>query len=281
MNENKRMLILVGAIAIIIGLILVISFWPEKDTTFACGVKKDKDYTNLAAVNYDDYNCLKDEKEVILAVGDLSKSEKKNLNKVGEEADMGIYYLSDEISSSELKKIKKQLTYSDDAFKKDVLLIMKKGKVDSYKEDVFASSDSIYSFLEEKGVMHFACGVQASEEFKNLGIINYDDYKCLYDRGKIFILVVAQTTCSHCINFEPVINEYAGEKNIPVYVINVDELSEDEFTEFTGSLSYFAENEQWGTPLTLAIKDKKVVAKLNGEVDATAIDSFVKEAGIK
>lgn len=48
------------------------------------------------------------------------------------------------------------------------------------------------------------------------------------------------------------------------------------------SLSYFNDNSDWGTPLTLAIKDKKVVAELSGYTDDTSkLDEFFKTAGLK
>ncbi len=281
MEENKRMLILAGVVLVIVGIILLISFWPKQDKTFACKVKKEDGYTNLASITYDDYKCLKDEDEVIIAVGDFDKKEKSALNKAGKNAGKGIYYVGEDISKSDLKTIKKQLKYNDNSFEKDVLLVVKKGKVKEYKEDVFNSSSDITAFFEEAGVAKFSCGVNASDEFENLAIIDYDDYKCLYDSDKTFVIVVAQTTCSHCINFEPVINEYAGENNIPVYVINVDQLESDDFNNLTNSVSYFSENENWGTPLTLAIKDKQVIASISGEAEESAIESLMKEAGLK
>ena len=57
MSENKRMLALFGVIILVVAIILVISFWPEPDKTFACSVKKDDNYTKLAAINYEDYEC--------------------------------------------------------------------------------------------------------------------------------------------------------------------------------------------------------------------------------
>lgn len=281
MEENKRMLILGGIVLVIIGIILLISFWPKQDKTFACKVKKEEGYTNLASITYEDYKCLKDEDEAIIAVGKLSKKEKTNLDKAGKNAGKGIYYVSNSVSKSDLKTIKKQLKYSDNSFEKDVLLVLNKGKVKEYKEDVFNTVNDINTFFEEKGIAKFSCGVKASEEFENLAVIDYEDYKCLYESGKTFAIVVAQTTCSHCINFEPVINEYAGKNNIPVYVINVDKLEQNDFSDLTSSVSYFSENEDWGTPLTLAIKDKKVISSISGEADESAIESFMKEAGLK
>ena len=281
MSENKRMLALFGVIILVIAIILVISFWPEPDKTFACSVKKDDNYTKLAAINYEDYECLKDESNVVIVAGDLSNKEKENLNKAGEEAGTGIYYLSDEISKTDLNKIEKELKYEDKSFENDVVLVVNKGKVEAYKENILDKSDSIYNFLEESGITTFACNVTTSEEYENLGIVNYEDYECLLNSDKPFALVIAQTTCSYCQQFAPVINEYAGENKIPVYVVYLDELGDDA-NKLLSSLSYFDNNQDWGTPLTLGIDNKEVVANLSGYTDDTeTIDSFMEQAGIK
>ena len=48
------------------------------------------------------------------------------------------------------------------------------------------------------------------------------------------------------------------------------------------TLTYFSENSGWGTPLTLAIKDKEVVTELSGYTDdTTSIDNLFKEIGLK
>lgn len=281
MNENKRMLALFGVIILIVAIILVIAFWPEPDKTFACNVKKDGDYTKLAAITYEDYECLKDESNVVIAAGDLSTKEKENLNKAGEEAGIGIYYLSDEISKSDLNKIEDELDYADNAFEKDVVLVVNEGNVEAYKEDILNKSESIYNFLEEAGVTTFACNVTTSEEYENLGVITYEDYECLLDSDKPFALVIAQTTCSYCQQYAPVINEYAGENNVPIYVVYLDELGE-EANDLLSSLSYFDDNSDWGTPLTLGIDNKEVVANISGYTDDTeTIDNFMEQAGIK
>lgn len=281
MEENKRMLMLFAGVLLFVGIILVIAFWPKTEKIFECSIKKDETYDNLAKINYEDYECLQKKENIVIAFGDLNKKEKENLNEAANNMGIGIYYFNAQSESEELKKVKKMLTYSDNSFKKDVILLVNEGNVASYEESVFNDVEKINSFLEKNGLASFACGLEASDEFENLAFINYEEYECLYEGNKEFVLVLAQTTCSHCINYEPVINEYAGENKIPVYVMNVDELSQDEFSKFSSSLDYFKENEQWGTPLTLAIKNKAVIAEVSGNVEKESIDLFMEEAGIK
>ena len=59
-------------------------------------------------------------------------------------------------------------------------------------------------------------------------------------------------------------------------------MDSDDVNNILSSLSYFEENTGWGTPLTLAIKDKKVITELSGYTDdTTSIENLYKELGLK
>ena len=194
-----------------------------------------------------------------------------------------IYYLNTQsINKDDLKKIKKDLKYNDSSFKKDVILIIENGKIESYKEDVLSNRDELKSFLKESGLAKFACDATPSEEYENLGKLTYEKYKCLYENEEPFAVIFSQTTCGYCMQFKPIINEYVGKNNIPLYFIEVNTLSDEERQGLLGSLSYFDDNENWGTPLTLGIKNKEVVANISGFTeDEEEIDSFFEEIGLK
>lgn len=285
MNENKRLLVMFGVIIAIVLVILVICFWPKTDKTFSCKVKGDKEYTKLGAVNYEQYECLskKSGKTVLVVSDDLTNAKKKALNTAAKKAGRAIYYLDTKnITSDELKEIKKDLKYSDNAFEKDAVLVLKKGDVDTYKEDILSKAEDISNFFKEAKLTKFACNVESDEEYKNLGVVDYEQYNCLYESGEPFALILAQTTCGYCTQFKPIIDEYAGKNNVPVYIIQINELSEEDRNALIASLSYFKDNENWGTPLTLGIENKEVKAEINGYTDSTdELDTFFKTLGLK
>ena len=284
MNENKRMLIFFISVVLVIAVILVIAFWPKSDTTFACGVKTDSDYSRLGSVNYEQYSCLIDQDEKIaLVVSDgLSDEEKKALNEAAEKTSKGIYYLSDEVSNSDLKKIKKDLKTDKVSYDNPSLVIIEDGKVTDGIDENLDNSDDIYDFLQDTGFAKFACNATSDSEYENLSRLTYDQYECLYDSGEPFVMVLTQSTCGYCAQFLPVINEYAGENNLPVYFLEIDTMDSDDLQSVFSSLSYFSDNTDWGTPLTLAIKDKKVVTELSGYTDDTsAIENLFTELGLK
>lgn len=285
MNENKRLFMIFGGIILVVAIILLISFWPEADKTFMCGVKADGDYDKLGKINYKQYECLyeSDSRNALVVADELSSSDKKALNKAAKKIDHAIYYVDMEnVSSKELKNIKKDLKYNDDSFKKDVVLVIQDEKVVGYKENFLNDEDEFYDFLKDSKLAKFACEVTPSDEYEGLGEITYEQYQCLYDGENPFALILAQTTCSYCLQFKPVINEYALEEDIPVYVIEIDQLSDEERSALLSSLSYFDDNDSWGTPLTLGIEKKEVVSNVSGYTDdEDVLDDFFEEVGLK
>lgn len=284
MNENKRMLIFFISIVLVIALILVIAFWPEGDKTFTCGVTADKDYKKLGSVNYKQYQCLYGQKtKFALAVSDgLSNSEKSALNKAAQKSNHGIYYLNDEISNSDLKIIKKDLKNDKVSFKDSSLVVVSKGKVTDGLESNLDNTDKVYDFLKESGIAKFSCGATSDSEYSNLSKLTYDQYNCLYNSDESFAVIITQSTCGYCKQFKPIINEYAGKNNIPVYYVEINTMDQSDAQKVESSLSYFSEHTDWGTPLTLGVKDKKVVTSLSGYTDdESKLDSFFKELGLK
>ena len=285
MNENKRLLVIFGVIVLVVAVILIISFWPEPDKTFTCGVKADGDYDKLGSVNYEQYQCLyeSDDKNALVVADELSNKEKETLNNVATRLGHALYYVDTEsFSSDELKSMKKELKYNDNSFDKNVILTIQSEKVDDFKEEIFGDEDALFEFLQDANLAKFACEVVSDPEYENLGALTYDQYQCLYESGEPFALILAQTTCSYCLSYKPIIDEYAADNNVPVYIIEIDELTDDETNSILSSLSYFDDNTSWGTPLTIGIKDKEVVAEINGYTDdENTIKDFFVQLGLQ
>lgn len=284
MNENKRMLIFFISVVLVIAVILVIAFWPQSDTTFACGVKADSDYSRLGSVNYEQYSCLmeQDDKIALVISDGLSDDETKSLNDVAERISKSIYYLSDEVSNTDLNNIKDDLKTDEVSYDNPSLVIIENGKVTDGIDEKLDNSDDVYDFLQDAGFAKFACNATSDSEYENLSRLTYDQYQCLYDSGEPFVMILTQSTCSYCAQFLPVINEYAGENNLPVYFLEIDTMDSDDLQSVFSSLSYFSDNSDWGTPLTLGIKDKEVVTELSGYTDDTSsIENLFTELGLK
>ena len=105
-----------------------------------------------------------------------------------------------------------------------------------------------------------------------MNYVDYSAYKKILKSEETKILVIGQTSCTYCIKAKPILNKVINDKNVKINYLNITELSDEEKEKFNNSLSYLSENE-WGTPLTLILKNGEVVDSANGLLD---YDGYVK-----
>lgn len=114
-------------------------------------------------------------------------------------------------------------------------------------------------------------------KYTNLSKLTYSQYEELYNSNKPFVVILTQSTCNYSKQYIPVIKKYVNKENVPVYILEIDSMGKEDTKKVISSLSYFEDNDTWGTPLTLAIKDKAVVNDLVGFTDEQSeFDDFFK-----
>jgi len=116
---------------------------------------------------------------------------------------------------------------------------------------------------------------KADQEY--LKELNYNQYVEKQESGETFALVVESATCSHCQNFMPVVKKFANANEINIYYIDLNELSQDEYTKFTSSNTFFEENKEWGTPTTIILTGKTASDSLVGETTEAALKEFFQK----
>ena len=133
-------------------------------------------------------------------------------------------------------------------------------------------------FLKNNGILDKDATYKPEE---NLTFIGYSEYKELIEKGDITVVVLGQTTCSHCISAKPVLSRVAGTNNIRINYLNITEMSSDEYQSLTDNLKDMGyENSQGiGTPLTLVIENKKVVGVIEGENPPSYFTRELKKYG--
>ena len=106
--------------------------------------------------------------------------------------------------------------------------------------------------------------------------ITYSDYAEKLEKEAPFVVVIKRDGCGYCDMYEPIVTEVAGEYNLPIYYINLSNLTADEQSALSTSNSYLRKN-QWGTPTTLFMYGKTVVDSIGGYVEKNTLVEFVKE----
>ena len=149
-----------------------------------------------------------------------------------------------------------------------ITVIVKNGEVVDKVEGYVPASEYVEFFKDNEMIPEDA--VYSGEA--NISFVEFDEYKDLIKKSGTNVIVVGQTTCSHCIAIKPALNSIASEYDLTIYYINVDVLSQDESTEFNETLkdleyndSDFIESGAFGTPLILIVKDGKITKYIAGE----------------
>ena len=91
-----------------------------------------------------------------------------------------------------------------------------------------------------------------------------------------FILVISQTTCSHCAEYKPRIEKVANDKKIIIYYMEFDKLSDSDKVEFKKYINFD------GTPVTVFIKkgeEKTAATRINGSASTEKILAKLKSNG--
>lgn len=87
------------------------------------------------------------------------------------------------------------------------------------------------------------------------------------------ILLISQTTCSHCENYKPKLKDVAKKYKLHVYYIDVDLLDEDEYDELNSYLSFASS----GTPITIFLKDGNETTVANRIKGDSSKDKIIKK----
>lgn len=137
------------------------------------------------------------------------------------------------------------------------------------------------------GIVVFGTNTEAKVEYElpltlndeaGLTELSYTEYEEKMGTQEPFIVVIERTTCSHCVNYMPVVEQFTGDYNIPIFYINTDNLDEEEFTALQKSNTFFKKNsDNWGTPTTIILVSNQAVDYLEGETDEDGLYDFLSE----
>ena len=96
--------------------------------------------------------------------------------------------------------------------------------------------------------------------------LSYAEYQEKINDNEQFVVILERATCSHCVNFMPVAEEFATTKNLPLYYVDTDTFSEEDWEGFSQSNSFLKKNSNsWGTPTTVVLAGYEAVDYIEGE----------------
>ena len=113
-------------------------------------------------------------------------------------------------------------------------------------------------------------------------------------KDKTILVYIGRETCGYCVQFVPVLKEVQEKYSYTTYYIDIAKILD--YTGGTGALDAEADKimqnfatsdsqkdvmNDWGaTPMTLIIKNNKIVDSLVGAADAATLETLVKNNGL-
>lgn len=106
--------------------------------------------------------------------------------------------------------------------------------------------------------------------------ISYSEYESKMAEEKPFLVIIVRDGCGYCEMYEPIVEEVSNEYQVPIYYINLANLTEEEQSLLAKSNTYL-KTKEWGTPTTLFMYGKTVVDSISGYVEKEEFVEFIKE----
>ena len=259
MNEKKKVGILLGVVVVTFLLIIIGSLYESSKSN-----KYLKDFYDAFSGN--------DNKLVMIGRDNCSwcMMFKPTLDSFKEEYGLEyIYVNTNEITNSALKKLLKNINVDYNEFGTPLTVIVKdKSVVD--KISGFTDESEVFDFVKKYDLI-------PSDSKLKLNYVDYNGYKDIVKSEHTKILVVGQTTCSHCIKTKPILKQIVDDTGIKISFIEANKLSSEELEKFDKFLDPIKDEEgNYGTPTTLIIKNGKIVDSVAGALDYDGYIEFFK-----
>ena len=102
--------------------------------------------------------------------------------------------------------------------------------------------------------------------------LTYSEYQEKIDNKEHFVVILERATCSHCVTYMPIAEQFASDNNLPMYYVDTDTFTNEDWEKFEKSNSYLKKAKgEWGTPTTLVLAGSEAVDFVVGVTESTEL----------
>lgn len=95
--------------------------------------------------------------------------------------------------------------------------------------------------------------------------LSYSEYLDKVNNGDEFVLIIERASCSHCVTYLPIAEDFASSNNLPMYYVDADTFTSEDWETFEKSNTYLKRAKgNWGTPTTLVLAGREHVSYIEG-----------------
>lgn len=280
MKKEKKKTIIFTVILAVIALILMLCFIFIELRNM--GVIGSSESTQIMKEFNKNYNS-KERKVIYYSSSACSYCELQTpiLELIADDYDIDYYSIdSTLLSNSQRNKILEKLGIEHAT---PTTVIVEDGKVVATQVGYVDGRELVKFFKENKILEKDA--VYSAEKY--ITFIDYNKYRSLIKSEDTHIIVVGQTSCSHCIAIKPALNSVAEDYDLTINYLNLTELTEEESNKFFDSLEdieyndeQFLEDGSFGTPLTMIVEEGKIKHYISGSRTISQLVREFKKVGL-
>ena len=278
-KEKKKTIIFTVSLAVVALLLIGVFIFMELKQTKVIGSSE----SNEIMLEFNEVYNSKERSIVYYASTGCGYCElqKPILETIVEDYDLEYYSIdSTLLSNSQRNEVLEKLEIEHAT---PTLVIVENGKVIDTQVGYTEGSKLVSFFIKNK-ILKKGSKYSAEED---ITFIDYEQYTKLIRSKNTNIIVVGQSSCSHCIAFKPAINSVADDYDITINYLNLTEMSQDESTKFFKSLEDIEYNDpdflkdgSFGTPLTLIVENGKVISYFSGQRTISQLVRELKKVGL-
>lgn len=255
-KETKRLLIVLGTI---ISLIAVVGLLVFSHTQKQRGI-------------YNEFlNKFNGKDNTLIYIGrptcSYSSLLEPSLLEMKERYEFDYLYLNiDEVNNVVLSQILEDLNLT--SIGTPYLAVVSNGKIVD-TQNGYVDYDALFGFLQENKII-------SSTAELSLNYIDLKEYKTLLAEKENKVIVIGQSTCPYCVKAKLILNEVVDETDAEINYLNISNFtSEEDFTEFEKTLELL-QSDKWGTPITMIVKEGKLVDYIEGVTTKEEYIKFLK-----
>lgn len=95
--------------------------------------------------------------------------------------------------------------------------------------------------------------------------LSYSEYLDKVNNGDEFVLIIERASCSHCVTYLPIAEDFASSNSLPMYYVDTDTFTSEDWETFEKSNTYLKRAKgNWGTPTTLVLAGREYVSYIEG-----------------
>ena len=99
--------------------------------------------------------------------------------------------------------------------------------------------------------------------------ISYNEFNKLKEENKTFPLVIGSATCSACMSYKPVMEQFISDYQVEVFYIDISKLSDEDYSKLKTEISFT------GTPTTVFYENGSLTSFYDRIDEAVSINEVI------